>query len=245
MTPAPAAGEAPVLLELTQVVAGYGPIRVLKGVSLNVRAGEIVTLIGANGAGKTTTLMCISGIHRLAAGSVTFAGEALDRLPAHQIVRRGLAQVPEGRKIFPRLSVAENLMLGAFTRNSSGIPADLERVYQLFPLLAERRRQAGGTLSGGEQQFLAIGRALMSRPRLLLMDEPSMGVAPLLVEKIFAAIRALNRDGLAVLLVEQNARLALGLAARGYVLETGSMVLTDRADRLLDHPRVREAYLGE
>ena len=236
---------ASALLELDQVVAGYGQIRVLKGVSLTVGSGEIVTLIGANGAGKTTTLMCISGIHRLTGGSVRFAGEPIHALPAHEVVRRGLAQVPEGRKIFPRLTVLENLTLGAFTRDRAGIPADLERVFQLFPLLAERRRQQGGTLSGGEQQFLAIGRALMSRPRLLLMDEPSMGVAPLLVAKIFAAIRALNRDGLSVLLVEQNARLALGLAARGYVLETGCMVLTDRAERLLDHPRVREAYLGE
>jgi branched-chain amino acid transport system ATP-binding protein len=248
MTGPPAAAtaaEAPALLELDQLAAGYGPIRVLKGVSLSVRAGEIVTLIGANGAGKTTTLMCISGIHRLTGGSVRFQGAPIHQLPAHEIVRLGCAQVPEGRKIFPRLSVLENLALGAFTRDQAGIPGDLERVFQLFPLLAERRRQPGGTLSGGEQQMLAIGRALMSRPRLLLMDEPSMGVAPLLVAKIFAAIRALNRDGLAVLLVEQDARLALGLAARGYVLETGCMVLTDRAERLLDHPRVREAYLGE
>jgi branched-chain amino acid transport system ATP-binding protein len=241
----PPGAEAPALLELDQVEAGYGQIRVLKGVSLTVRQGEIVTLIGANGAGKTTTLMCISGIHRLTAGSVRFAGAPIQQLPAHEIVGRGLAQVPEGRKIFPRLSVLENLTLGAFTRSGSGIAADLDRVFQLFPLLAERRRQPGGTLSGGEQQLLAIGRALMSRPRLLLMDEPSMGVAPLLVAKIFAAVRALNRDGLSVLLVEQNARLALGAAARGYVLETGCMVLTDRAERLLDHPRVREAYLGE
>jgi branched-chain amino acid transport system ATP-binding protein len=237
--------DAPALLELSGVVAGYGAISVLKGISLRVEAGEIVTLIGANGAGKTTTLMCISGVRPLTSGTIHFAGAAIAGLPAHEIVRCGVAQVPEGRKIFPRLTVLENLTMGAFTRRDGGVAGDLERILQLFPVLAERRRQLGGTLSGGEQQMLAIGRALMSRPRLLIMDEPSMGVAPLLVAKIFETIGRLNRDGLAVLLVEQNARLALKLARRGYVLETGTMVLTDRAERLLDHPRVREAYLGE
>jgi branched-chain amino acid transport system ATP-binding protein len=234
------------LFEMRGVDAGYGPISVLRSVSLAVHPGEIVTLIGANGAGKTTTLMCASGIHRVAAGRVRFLGEDIHGLPACEIVRRGLAQVPEGRKIFPRLSVLENLRLGAFTRRDAReIAAGVERAFALFPILGERRHQAGGTLSGGEQQMLAIGRALMSRPRMLLMDEPSMGVAPLLVLKIFATIRELNREGLAVLLVEQNARLALKLAGRGYVMETGAVVLEDRAERLLVDPRVREAYLGE
>ena len=234
------------LLELSNVDAGYGPIRALHGITLNVRAGEIVTLIGCNGAGKTTTLLCCSGIVRAQAGTVRFRGENITAEPAHMIVRRGLAQVPEGRKIFPRLSVLENLRLGAFTRSDPAeIAASIDHAFTLFPILAERRHQSGGTLSGGEQQMLAIGRALMSKPQVLLMDEPSMGVAPLLVLKIFETIRALNREGLAVLLVEQNARLALKLAHRGYVIETGRIVMEDNAERLLADPKVQEAYLGE
>ena len=234
------------LLELDRVDAGYGPIRALHAVSLKVHPGEIVTLIGSNGAGKTTTLLCCSGIVRPVGGAIRLLGAPLHDCPAHAIVARGLAQVPEGRKIFPRLSVVENLRLGAFTRSDPReIAAGIEHAFSLFPILAERRHQAGGTLSGGEQQMLAIGRALMSKPRILLMDEPSMGVAPLLVLKIFETIRALNRDGLAILLVEQNARLALKLAHRGYVIETGRIVMEDNADRLLADPRVQEAYLGE
>ncbi len=235
-----------VLLELDSVHAGYGAIGVLQGVSLSVRAGEIVTLIGSNGAGKTTTLMCCSGIVRANAGDIRFKGASIARTPAHEIVRLGLAQVPEGRRIFPRLTVMENLRLGAFIRDdSAGIQRDLERAFALFPILAERKAQSGGTLSGGEQQMLAIARALMSRPALLLMDEPSMGVAPILVQRIFAAIRELNREGLAILVVEQNAKLALSCAGRGYVLETGRIVLDGPSSALLDDPKVKAAYLGE
>ncbi len=245
---APSAPSAPAgdgLLELTDVRAGYGPIEAIKGVSLRVGRGEIVTLIGANGAGKTTLLMTCSGIIRASAGDIRFQGHSIARTPAHEIVRLGLAQVPEGRRIFPRLSVLENLRLGAFTRTRSAeIASDLERSFSLFPILAERRHQAGGTLSGGEQQMLAIARALMSRPALLLMDEPSMGVAPLLVQRIFSAIAQLNRDGLAILLVEQNARLALGAARRAYVMETGSIVLDGPAADLMDNEQVKAAYLG-
>jgi branched-chain amino acid transport system ATP-binding protein len=234
------------LLELDGIEAGYGPITVLHGVSLQVMPGEVVTLIGANGAGKTTTLACCSGLVRARAGTVRFAGEDIACLPAHAIVARGLALVPEGRRIFPRLTVAENLALGAYTRSDrAGIAADLDKAYALFPILAERRTQSGGTLSGGEQQMLAIARALMSRPKLLLMDEPSMGVAPLLVARIFEAIAGLNRDGLSILLVEQNARLALSRARRGYVLETGRVALADEAAALLANPQVQAAYLGE
>jgi branched-chain amino acid transport system ATP-binding protein len=236
----------PPKLCLEGIRSGYGPIEVLKGISLEVHEGEIVTIIGANGAGKTTTLMCISGINRVRSGRILFDGQEIQGVPADQLVRRGVAQVPEGRKIFPRLTVLENLEMGAFIRNDEeGIRADLEKVYALFPVLKEREGQLGGTLSGGEQQMLAIGRALMSRPKLLLMDEPSMGIAPILVLKIFDAIRALNREGMTILLVEQNARQALKLAHRGYVLETGEIVLTDEASALLTHPRVLEAYLGE
>jgi branched-chain amino acid transport system ATP-binding protein len=234
------------LLRLEDVHAGYGPIEVLKGVALEVNAGEIVTMIGANGAGKTTTLMCVSGIVRVRSGVIVFDGEAVHRVPASELVRRGLAQVPEGRKIFPRLTVRENLEMGAFTRDDpDGIAQDLEKAFALFPILRERQAQLGGTLSGGEQQMLAISRALMSRPKMLLMDEPSMGIAPVLVLKIFEAIRELNRQGLTILLVEQNARQALKVAHRGYVLETGQIVLSDKAAALATHARVREAYLGE
>jgi branched-chain amino acid transport system ATP-binding protein len=234
------------LLRVEGLHAGYGPIEVLKGVSLEVAAGEIVALIGANGAGKTTTLMCISGILRPRAGRVAFAGHDLTRVPAHEVVKRGLAQSPEGRKIFPRLTVLENLQMGAFTRTDrDGVRADVERAYGYFPILKERQGQLGGTLSGGEQQMLAIARALMSRPKLLLLDEPSLGLAPMVVVKIFEVIRELNRSGVSILLVEQNARMALKLAHRGYVMETGSVTLSDRAEALLADPRIQAAYLGE
>ena len=234
------------MLVLDDVHAGYGPIEVLKGVSLEVREGEIVTLIGANGAGKTTTLMTISGVLRARSGTLRFLGRDLAALPPHDIVRAGLVQAPEGRKIFPRLTVRENLEIGAFVRDdAAGVAQDLERVFVMFPILNERARQPGGTLSGGEQQMLAVGRALMARPKLLLLDEPSLGLAPLLVAKIFAVIPELNRAGMTVLLVEQNARMALKLAHRGYVMETGQILMADRADALLADARVRSAYLGE
>jgi branched-chain amino acid transport system ATP-binding protein len=234
------------LLELRDLHAGYGRIEVLKGISLTVDEGEIVTLIGANGAGKTTTLMTISGVLRPRSGSVHFAGRDLANMPAHEVVALGIAQSPEGRKIFPRLSVLENLQIGAFTRSDlDGIARDIERVYELFPILAERRHQAGGTLSGGEQQMVAVGRALMARPKLLMLDEPSLGLAPLVVKKIFEVVAELNQQGVTVLLVEQNARMALKLAHRGYVLETGALIMQGPARELLDDPRVRSAYLGD
>lgn len=234
------------LLEVANLHSGYGPIEVLKGINLAVNEGEIVTVIGANGAGKTTTLMTISGCVRVRAGSVKFRGDDLTNVPAHEIVHRGLAQSPEGRKIFPRLTVQENLEMGAFTRTDKpAIRADIDRAFQHFPILQQRQRQMGGTLSGGEQQMLAIARALMSRPKLLLLDEPSLGLAPMVVLKIFEVIRDLNREGVSVLLVEQNARLALKLAHRGYVMETGAITVTDRADVLLNDPRIKAAYLGE
>jgi branched-chain amino acid transport system ATP-binding protein len=234
------------LLEVNDLHAGYGPIEVLKGISLTVHPGEIVTVIGANGAGKTTTLMTVSGCVKVRGGSVKFADEEISAVPAHEIVKRGLAQAPEGRKIFPRLTVLENLEMGAFTRTDKpGIREDIERAFQHFPILKERQRQLGGTLSGGEQQMLAIARGLMARPRLLLLDEPSLGLAPMVVIKIFQVIRDLNREGMSVLLVEQNARQALKLAHRGYVMETGAITATDRAEVLLNDPRIRAAYLGE
>lgn len=234
------------LLSVEGMHASYGPIEALKGVSLFVREGEIVTVIGANGAGKTSTLMCVSGVHPIRSGKIVFDGHEIDRMPAHQLLKRGLAHVPEGRKIFPRLTVRENLLLGAYVRDDKvEIEKDIEKVFELFPILKQRQSQSGGTLSGGEQQMLAIGRALMSRPKMLLMDEPSMGVAPILVLKIFEAIRELNRKGVSILLVEQNARLALKLADRGYVMETGRIVLEDRAEELLKDSRVRCCYLGE
>jgi branched-chain amino acid transport system ATP-binding protein len=236
----------PPLLEVKDLRAGYGPIEVLKGISIDVGVGEIVTVIGANGAGKTTTLMSISGCVKIRAGSVNFDGQNLSAIPAHQIVKCGLAQSPEGRKIFPRLTVLENLEMGAFTRNDKlGIQQDIEKAYELFPILKQRHRQTGGTLSGGEQQMLAIARALMSRPKLLLLDEPSLGLAPMIVLKIFEVIRELNKTGMSVLLVEQNARMALKLAHRGYVMETGTITASDRADVLLNDPRIQAAYLGE
>jgi branched-chain amino acid transport system ATP-binding protein len=236
----------PALLQVEGLTAGYGAIEVLKGVSLEVGEGEIVTVIGSNGAGKTTTLMCISGCVPARAGRVVLAGREIQGIPAHQIVSLGICQVPEGRKIFPRLTVQENLEMGAFTRrDKQGIAADIERSFQLFPILKERRRQAGGTLSGGEQQMLALARALMGRPKLLLLDEPSLGLAPLIVIRIFDAIRELNREGTAVLVVEQNARLALQVAHRGYVMETGRITMSNQASALLNDPRVQAAYLGE
>ena len=234
------------LLTVEGLHAGYGPIEVLKAVSLSVDEGEIVALIGANGAGKTSTLMCISGCLPARQGRIAFAGQDVTARPAHAIVRLGICHSPEGRKIFPRMTVLENLLLGAYTRRDpAGIRQDLERAFALFPILQTRQRQAGGTLSGGEQQMLAVARALMGRPRLLLLDEPSLGLAPLITLKIFEVIRELNREGMAILLVEQAARLALKLARRGFVLETGSVTIADRADVLLGDPRVQEAYLGE
>ncbi len=236
---------ADLLLDIAGIDAAYGRTAVLHQVTLSVEAGEIVTLIGANGAGKSSTLAVIAGLLTPTAGTVRFLGAEITGVPAHDLVARGLALVPEGRRIFARLSVVENLRLGAFQRHDTAeIAQDLDRLLTLFPILAERRHQAGGTLSGGEQQMLAIARALMSRPRLLLMDEPSMGVAPLITERIFATIKQLNREGLAILLVEQNATAALGLAHRGYVLETGRVTLKGQAHLLLDDPRVQAAYLG-
>jgi branched-chain amino acid transport system ATP-binding protein len=238
------------LLSVKGIVAGYGSVEVLHQISLDVHEGEIVTLIGGNGAGKSTTLMCVSGIVPLRGGEIRFAGEKISDasggVRADKLVGRGLVQVPEGRRIFPRMTVLENLMMGAYGRDDrDGIARDLEHVYSLFDILKTRSAQLGGTLSGGEQQMLAIGRAILSKPRLLMMDEPSRGIAPLLVARIFEAVRELNREGLTILLVEQNARAALKLATRGYVLETGRMILSDAASKLLDDPRVRESYLGE
>ena len=233
------------LLELQDVHSYYGNIHALKGVSLTVDKGEIVTLIGSNGAGKSTTLRTISGIIKPRQGSVRLAGERIDELPAHKVVERGVLQSPEGRRIFPRLSVQENLEMGAFTRaDKDGIAQDMERVFGLFPRLKERASQKGGTLSGGEQQMLAIGRALMGRPKVLLLDEPSMGLAPVLVEQIFSIIKDINAQGTTILLVEQNALMALGIAHRGYVLQTGQIVLADSAQGLSENETVQKAYLG-
>jgi branched-chain amino acid transport system ATP-binding protein len=233
------------MLEVRDVHTYYGNIHALKGISLEVRDGEIVTLIGANGAGKTTTLKTISGLLHPRLGSILLDGQPLQQKPAHEIVRLGICQSPEGRRICPRMTVLENLEMGAFARNDrAGIAADLENVFELFPRLKERLRQKGGTLSGGEQQMLAIGRALMSRPTILLLDEPSMGLAPILVETIFRTVVEINRLGTTVLLVEQNAQMALSIAHRGYVLETGTIVLTDDAARLRQNESVQKAYLG-
>ncbi len=234
------------MLELADVHTYYGNIRALRGVSLGVAASEIVTLIGANGAGKTTTLRTILGTVRPRRGTVSFDGQRLDTLATDRIVRLGIAQSPEGRRIFPRMTVLENLELGAFARaDRAAIAPDLERVLTLFPRLRERTAQKGGTLSGGEQQMLAIGRALMARPTLLLLDEPSMGLSPILVDTIFQIIRDINRQGTTILLVEQNARMALRVAHRGYVIQTGRIVLQDAAAELLRSDVVRRSYLGE
>jgi branched-chain amino acid transport system ATP-binding protein len=234
------------MLSVNNIHTYYGNIKALKGISFEVNEGEIVTLIGANGAGKSTTLMSISGIHPPRLGTITFDGREITRVAPDVIVRLGISQVPEGRKIFPLLTVQENLMMGAFSRKDMDeISKDMERVFDLFPVLEERQKQDGGTLSGGEQQMLAMGRALMARPRLLLLDEPSLGLAPIVVEKIFGIIGEIKKQGTTILLVEQNAYMALKAADRGYVIETGSVVMDDEAGKLLDDPRVKEAYLGE
>ncbi len=232
------------LLEVQDLHVFYGNIEAIKGVSLEIREGEIVTLIGANGAGKTTTLNAISGLLRPRSGSISYQGQALAGVPAYEVVTRGLSQAPEGRKIFPRMSVRENLEMGAFSRPRQDLTADFERVFDLFPVLRERESQPGGTLSGGEQQMLAMGRALMAGPRLLMLDEPSMGLAPMLVERIFDIVKEINAQGTTILLVEQNAHVALEISHRGYVLETGRVTLTDEASALLRDPHVQEAYLG-
>lgn len=233
------------LLEVNNVHAYYGNIHALKGVSLTVKEGEIVSLIGGNGAGKSTTLRTISGLMRPRQGSVTFANDDISQYPAHSLVGKGIAMVPEGRGVFSRLTVEENLEMGAFHRSDrDGIKADIEKAYQMFPRLSERRKQLAGTMSGGEQQMLAVTRALMSQPKLLLMDEPSMGLAPVLVDVIFAAIERINREGMTILLVEQNAHMALQVANRGYVLQTGEIVLADSAAALRGDPTVQKAYLG-
>ncbi len=234
------------LLELREVRVRYGAIEAVKGISIAVDQGEIVTLIGGNGAGKTTTLKTISGVLRAVSGEISFRRERIDRRPAHEIVERGISQAPEGRRIFPRMSVRDNLDMGGYVRrDTAALGKDLERVFGLFPILKERLHQPGGTLSGGEQQMLAIGRALMARPELLLLDEPSMGLAPMFVDRIFEIIKEINSQGTTILLIEQNAQMALQSAARGYVIESGEIVLEDRASSLLTDERVRRAYLGE
>jgi len=233
------------LLELTGVRTYYGNIQALRGVSLTVEQGEIVTLIGGNGAGKTTTLRTIAGAIRPREGQVRLGDRDLTKVPPHEIVRLGVAHAPEGRRIFPRMTVRENLEMGAYTRRDADLKSDYDRVFELFPRLKERVTQKAGTLSGGEQQMLAIGRALMARPTVLLLDEPSMGLAPLLVELVFDTIRDINKQGTTILLVEQNALMALSIARRGYVLQTGSIVLADTAEALSRNEMVRKAYLGE
>ena len=233
------------MLEVRDIHTYYGNIQALRGITLRIEAGEIVTLIGANGAGKTTTLMSISGVTPPKNGAITFLGQDVTRLSTERIVSLGITQVPEGRMIFPRLMVKENLLMGGYLRrDKAGVRADEGHVYELFPVLRERRAQMGGTLSGGEQQMLAIGRALLARPKLLLLDEPSLGLAPLVVENIFEIIQQINKDGVTVLLVEQNAQMALQIAHRGYVLETGRLTLEGPARDLLNDPKVRSAYLG-
>ena len=234
------------LLDVKDIHVFYGNIEAVKGMSFHVNRGEIVCLIGANGAGKTTTLRTVSGLLRPAEGAIFYEGQRIDLVPAHEIVGLGVAQSPEGRRIFPRMSVRENLDMGAFIRrDAAGQREDMDRIMELFPILKERARQAAGTLSGGEQQMLAMGRALMARPKLLLLDEPSMGLAPIVVQTIFDTIRDINSQGMTVLLVEQNAAQALSLAHRGYVIETGKIVLEDEASALLQSEQVRKAYLGE
>jgi branched-chain amino acid transport system ATP-binding protein len=238
-TPAP-------VLELEGVETFYGTIRALKGISLEVREREVVTLLGANGAGKTTTLRSINGLNQPRRGTIRFQGEDITSVPAHRIVKKGISQSPEGRKLFPRMTVVENLEMGAFQRKDrSAIKEDMDHVFTLFPRLAERRGQKAGTMSGGEQQMCAIGRALMARPALLMLDEPSMGLAPIFVERIFETITAINKEGTPILLVEQNALMALEVADRGYVLETGSIVLEGPAVDLRENEQVRKTYLGE
>lgn len=235
------------ILELKDVHSGYGSIKALKGVSLKVYPGEVVTIIGANGAGKSTTLMTICGIVNVEKGEVLYQGKVINKVSPEKLPTLGLCQVPEGRRIFPRLSIVENLRLGAFYRNDTDqIMKDIQKSYDMFPILGERRNQQGGTLSGGEQQMLAIARALMTKPKLLLLDEPSLGLAPIIIQQIFDIIARINKeDGVTILLVEQNANLALQAASRGYVVETGEITLEDDAKSLLTNPKIREAYLGE
>ena len=233
-----------VMLDVKNINVYYGAIHAIKGVSFEVNPGEVVTLIGANGAGKSTTLQTVSGLLHSRTGSIEFLGENLMGVPAHKVVAKGLAQVPEGRRVFLQMTVEENLEMGAYTRSGGDIDADLEKVYAYFPRLMERRRQIAGTLSGGEQQMLAMGRALMSRPKLLMLDEPSMGLAPILVEQIFKIIQTLHEAGTTILLVEQNAQAALSIADRGYVLETGKIVTSGTGTELLASPEIKKAYLG-
>ena len=232
------------ILKVSDINVYYGAIHAIKGVSFEVNPGEVVTLIGANGAGKSTTLQTVSGLLHSRTGSIEFLGENLMGVPAHKVVAKGLAQVPEGRRVFLQMTVEENLEMGAYTRSGGDIDADLEKVYAYFPRLMERRRQIAGTLSGGEQQMLAMGRALMSRPKLLMLDEPSMGLAPILVEQIFKIIQSLHEAGTTILLVEQNAQAALSIADRGYVLETGKIVTSGTGTELLASPEIKKAYLG-
>ena len=232
------------ILKVENMNVYYGAIHAIKGISFHVDQGEVVTLIGANGAGKSTTLQTVSGLLRSRTGSIRFCGESISNVPSHKIVEKGLAQVPEGRRIFLQMSVEENLEMGAYTQSASGVEADLEKVYAQFPRLKERRRQIAGTLSGGEQQMLAIGRALMSHPKLLMLDEPSMGLAPILVEQIFDIIRQLHAEGTTILLVEQNAQMALSVADRAYVMETGKITLSGTGAELAASDQVKKAYLG-
>ena len=232
------------ILKVDNINVYYGAIHAIKGISFEVNEGEIVTLIGANGAGKSTTLQTVSGLLRSRTGSIEFNGENISHVPEHKLVYKGLAQVPEGRRIFLQMSVEENLEMGAFTQKNAGIDADLESVYEQFPRLRERKKQIAGTLSGGEQQMLAMGRALMSHPKLLMLDEPSMGLAPILVEQIFDIIRQLHKNGTTILLVEQNAQMALSVADRAYVLETGKITLSGTGKELAESDEVRKAYLG-
>ena len=232
------------ILKVSDINVYYGAIHAIKGVSFEVNPGQVVTLIGTNGAGKSTTLQTVSGLLHSRTGSIEFLGENLMGVPAHKVVAKGLAQVPEGRRVFLQMTVEENLEMGAYTRSGGDIDADLEKVYAYFPRLMERRRQIAGTLSGGEQQMLAMGRALMSRPKLLMLDEPSMGLAPILVEQIFKIIQTLHEAGTTILLVEQNAQAALSIADRGYVLETGKIVTSGTGTELLASPEIKKAYLG-
>ena len=232
------------LLEVDDIHTSYGSIEALKGVSLKVEEGEVVTLIGSNGAGKSTTLRSISGLTPARTGSIKFRGEEISTLPAQEIVRLGISQSPEGRRCFQRMTVRENLELGAYLRRDSNISSDLDRVFELFPRLKERERQKAGTMSGGEQQMLAMGRAMMADPALLLLDEPSMGLAPILVDRIYETVREINNQGMTILLVEQNANYALDVSKRGYVLETGRVVLSDDSAKLRENPEVQNAYLG-
>ncbi len=244
-TQAPSASTAP-LLELDEIHVFYGMIEALKGLSMTVDAGEIVTLIGSNGAGKSTTLRAISGTHKPRSGTIKLSGRPIQHMPAHEMVKLGIGHAPEGRRVFSRMSVYENLQMGAFSRGRRGsIDDDVARVFDLFPRLKERRSQKAGTMSGGEQQMLAIGRALMARPKILLLDEPSMGLSPILTEQIFGIIREINGQGTTVLLVEQNALMALNAAHRGYVIQTGRIILADTAANLAANEQVRQAYLGE